>query len=415
MILDGGVLRYDVGVMPKVLRILTRLNVGGPSIQAIRLTTDLAPFGYTTTLVHGQLAPEEGDMRELLAAKSADLRYVPALRRPISPLDDLKALAVVLRILRDVRPDIVHTHMAKAGLIGRLATVIYNRTFGRRKPARIVHTYHGHVLEGYFSSGATQLFIRLERALARCTDALIAISPRIRRELVERFRIAEDGRFRTIQLGFDLAPLLHIDEAQSTAARRSLDISPDAFVVTTVGRLTAVKNHALLIEAARGIAARHLNALVLIVGDGELRGQLEQRVVAAGLTSHVRFTGWRADLATIYGATDVFVLTSLNEGTPVALIEAMAAGVASVSTDVGGVPDVVAHGETGLLVPSGATEALVEAIDTLLRSPRLRREMGARARTAVSARYDIRRLLGDIDMLYRELMAREASAPRPEP
>jgi glycosyltransferase involved in cell wall biosynthesis len=391
-----------VPVPRKILRIVTRLNVGGPSIQAIRLTTDLPPAGYATTLVHGRLGAGEGDMRELISRTDTDVRYLHVLGRPIRPLDDLRAFFAILAVLRQVRPDIVHTHMAKAGLVGRLAAITYNRTFGRTRPAQIVHTYHGHVLEGYFSRAASRIFVGLERQLGRHTDALIAVSPRIRTELVERFHIAAAGRFRTISLGFDLSSLLAIDDVARAAARASLDLPSRSLVLTTVGRLTAIKNHEVLIDAAERVAAACPDVLLLIVGDGELRGDLQRR--AARLGDHVRFLGWRRDLATVYGASDVFVLTSRNEGTPVALIEAMASALPTVSTEVGGVADVVTDETMGLLVPAGDASALVAAVVKLLKSPDLRREMGARARASVAARYDIGRLLADIDALYSDLL-----------
>lgn len=392
--------------VPTVLRIITRLNIGGPSIQAIRLTTDLPARGYVTALVHGQLGPNEGDMRDLHPTAGADLRHLAPLVRPIRPADDVRAFFALVGLLREIRPDIVHTHMAKAGLLGRFATLLYNRTFGRRRPARIVHTYHGHVLEGYFSSTTSRVFMALERALGRHTDVLVAISPRIRRELVERFAIAGDERFHTIPLGFDLAPLAAIDETARSEARAALGIPPQTRVLTTVGRLTAIKNYALLLEAARLVCAAHSDVQVLIAGEGEQRAELAQQAAAAGLADRVRFLGWRGDLATIYGATDVFVLTSRNEGTPVALIEAMASGVAAVSTNVGGVADVVADETDGLLVPSDDAPALAAAIERLLASADLRRSIGCRARASVVQRYDITRLLADVDQLYRMLLQR---------
>jgi glycosyltransferase involved in cell wall biosynthesis len=317
-------------------------------------------------------------------------------------VDDVRAFFAILAVLRQVRPDIVHTHMAKAGVVGRLATVVYNRTFGRARPAQIVHTYHGHVLEGYFSRAASRIFVALERQLGRHTDALIAISPRIRTELVERFHVAAAERFRTISLGFELSSLLAIDEVSRARARASLDLPPRTLVLTAVGRLTAIKNLGALIDAAEGVTAAFPDVVLLIVGDGELRDDLQQR--AARLGSRVRFLGWRRDLATIYGASDVFVLTSRNEGTPVALIEAMASALPTVSTEVGGVADVVTDETMGLLVPSGDASALGAAIVRLLSSPEVRREMGARARASVAARYDLGRLLADIDALYRDLL-----------
>lgn len=386
----------------KIVRIITRLNIGGPSIQATRLTVDLAARGYTTTLLHGRLGEAEGDMRYLLPASGVDVRYIDSLCRPIAPLADARALGAILGALRAVQPDIVHTHMAKAGLLGRTATLIHNRTSGRHHPARLVHTYHGHVLEGYFRPRVSSAFMALERRLGRHTDALIAVSARVRDELVERFHIAPRKKFHVVPLGFDLAALAAIDEASRASAREALQIPRDAAVVTTVGRLTAIKNHALLLEAGRIVAERAPHVVFLIVGDGELRHDLEGRA-AAGLRGRVRFLGWRRDLATIYGASDVVALTSRNEGTPVALIEAMAAGVPGVATRVGGVPDVITDPGVGTLVAPDDPVALAAAILGLLASPQARREIGARARASVIGRFDVRRLVDDVDDLYRSM------------
>lgn len=384
----------------RVVRIITRLNIGGPSIQAARLTVDLAAHGYPTTLVHGRVAEAEGDMRYLLPETGVDVRHVESLRRPISPLDDLRALRAILRILAETQPAIVHTHMAKAGLLGRIATAIHNRTTGRKRPARIIHTYHGHVLDGYFKPWQSATFIRLERMLARVSDALIAISPRVRDELADDYRIGPRSQFHVVPLGFDLTALGAIDDAARATARRTLTIPNDAPVVATVGRLTAIKNHELFLDAASIVARRIPAALFLIVGDGERRAELEARVRDTGLSERVRFLGWRRDLVNVYGATDVFVLTSRNEGTPVALIEAMAAGVPGVSTAVGGVPDVITGKEVGRVVDRATPEAIAAAIEELVTSPETRRTIGARARESVLGRYSHERLVHDIVSLY---------------
>src|SRR3989441_4230026 len=292
----------------RVVRIITRLNVGGPSIQAITLSDRLTSRGIDTLLVHGRLGEAEGDMRYLLSA-GVETRYLPALGRPVAPLHDAVALARILGILRAVRPHIVHTHMAKAGTLGRVAAAIYNRTSGRGARARIVHTYHGHVLEGYFGSQTATFFTWTERQLARLTDAIVAISPQIRYELVNQFRIGRADQYRVVPLGFDLAELIAIDDAARRHARTwlqsELDISADAHVVTTVGRLTAIKQHRLFLEAARHIASRDAAATFLVAGDGELRQDLERIARELGIADRSRFLGWRRDLATIYAATDV--------------------------------------------------------------------------------------------------------------
>jgi glycosyltransferase involved in cell wall biosynthesis len=387
----------------RILRLITRLNIGGPSIQAMTLSDRLSARGFETRLVHGRLEPGEGDMRYLMAP-SVDARQLTSLRRPVSVLHDADAVARVLGLFREFRPHILHTHMAKAGTVGRVAAAIYNRTAGRNAPTRVVHTYHGHVLEGYFSPRKTRAFLGIERSLARVTDRLVAISPAIRDELIATHRIGRPEQYCVIPLGFDLDQMAAIGDAERQAARRVIGLAADAHVVSTVGRLTAIKQHDLFLNAARLIAANDAHAHFLVTGDGELRGALEQQARDAGLADRVHFLGWRRDLDTVYAATDVFLLTSRNEGTPVALIESLAAGVPGVSTDVGGVRDVIHSAEVGLLAPSGDAAALAQQVATLIAAPHRRREMGAAGRRSVLARYGLGRLVDDVERLYRELV-----------
>jgi len=331
------------------------------------------------------------------------VEYLPQLRRELSPVDDYFAFRRVLAILRDFRPQIVHTHMAKAGAIGRAAAAVHNRLAAPADRARIVHTYHGHVLEGYFSPAKTAIFVGLERQLARSTDRIVAISPAIRDELLTEHRIGRGDQYRVIPLGFDLSAMAAVDDPARAAARQSLGISPSAHVVSTVGRLTAIKQHQLFLETARLVANADPAAIFLIAGDGELRGALETATRDFGLTDRVRFLGWRRDLATIYGASDVFLLTSRNEGTPVALIESLAAGVPGVSTDVGGVKDVI-DANTGALAPVDDAAGLASAVQRLIADPVLRKTMGERGRASVLARYGLDRLVNDVDALYREML-----------
>ncbi len=386
-----------------VARVITRLNIGGPSIQAARLTTALEPHGFRTRLLHGQLGEGEGDMSYLLAP-GADAVFMPALRRPLSPISDLRALMGLYLEFKRLRPVIVHTHMAKAGMLGRVAAAAYNVTRGSAPRAKVVHTYHGHVLEGYFSPVMTTAFITLERCLARATDAIVAISPAIRLELLNTYRIGREAQYRVVPLGFDLSPFAAVDDALRVEARGMLNLPPDAMVITTVGRLTAIKQQQLFLEVIQRVVSVHPNAIALIAGDGELRSELEGQAAALGIAGHVRFLGWRRDLATIYGASDVFLLTSRNEGTPVALIEAMATGVPGVSTNVGGVKDVINSPDVGVLAPLGNAAALADGVNRLLADRALRTRMGALARQRVVDRFGIERLVAEVAALYRELL-----------
>ena len=395
------------GAPIRVARVVTRLNIGGPSIQAVELSSRLSARGCETLLIHGRVGADEGDMSYLLerAVPRPRTTQLAALQRPLAPLADARALWQVYRQLRAFKPHIVHTHMAKAGAVGRLAAVAYNRVAGRRASARIVHTYHGHVLEGYFGAAKTQLFITAERRLAGITDRIVAISPRIRDELVGQYEIGRAEQYRVVPLGFDLGALAAIDDPARTRARAALEIPAGATVVATVGRLTGIKDQWLFLEVAKRVGLTHPAAVFLVAGDGELRAELEGAAASFGLAGRVRFLGWRRDLDTVYGATDIFLLTSRNEGTPVALVESLAAGCAGISTDVGGVADVLPSADVGLLAPPGDVEGLVDHVSRLAADPRRRRAMGDAGRALVMARYGIERLVADIDRLYRDLLA----------
>jgi glycosyltransferase involved in cell wall biosynthesis len=390
----------------RVARIITRLNVGGPAIHAVNLSSRLSAHGVETLLVHGTIGAAEGDMSYLL--DQADPRprtlYVAALQPRLVPVQEPRAWWQIYRALCAFQPDIVHTHMAKAGALGRTAAVAYNQTAGRRRPARIVHTYHGHVLEGYFGRVKTAAFVGIEQGLARVTDRLAIVSPRVRDDLVDTHHIGRAAQYRVVPLGFDLDRFAVIDDQARVRARRALDIAAGVPVVTTIGRLTAIKDHALFLETAAAIARHHPDTLFLIAGDGELRAGLEARAQAADLRGRVRFLGWRRDLEVLHAATDVFLLTSRNEGTPVALIESLAAGCAAVSTDVGGVRDVIPTADVGLLAPSGDAAALAGHVGGLLGDPARRRAIGDAGRRLALARYGVDRLVADVDALYRELL-----------
>ena len=388
----------------QVARVITRLNVGGPAIQATSLSTALNDHGFRTTLFHGRLGTGEGDMSYLIQPGS-ETRYLPSLGRRLSPLDDLRTFIKLVGEFRRLKPAIVHTHMAKAGMLGRMAAAFYNLTRGSAPRARVVHTYHGHVLDGYFSKSATAVFIAIERVLATMSDRIVAISPAIRRELLEVYRIGRAPQYRVVPLGFDLTPFTGIDAAARAAARRTLGLPAGVPVIATVGRLTAIKQHRLFLDTVARVVQAHPDAIALIAGDGELRDDLTAYADTLRISDRVRMLGWRRDLANIYAATDVFLLTSRNEGTPVSLIEAMASGVPGVSTDVGGVKDVIGGPDTGRTAPLADPDALARAVIDLVSEPPRRLAMGERARARVIAEYDVSRLVADVAALYRELLA----------
>lgn len=388
----------SVGEPQRVLRIIARLNIGGPAHHVSLLSGRMERRRYDTLLLTGSIAAGEGSFEGLATRYGATKRTVPGLRADVAPLADIRALISLIRAIRRYRPDIVHTHTAKAGALGRLAALL---TPGARPV--VVHTYHGHVLTGYFGPAKSALFTRIERALARRSDCLIGVSTATVDELVA-LRVAPRDKFRTIAIGLDLEPFLAVDRADGSSFRREVGASADEILVVFVGRLVPIKRLDVLID---GVARARATAPIrlAIVGDGELRSDLERRAAEHGLGDAVRFTGFRGDLAEIAAGTDVAVLTSDNEGTPVALIEAAAAGTPAVATDVGGVREIVTD-ETGIVVPRGDASELARALVRIAGDADLRERLGVAARRHVAAMYSAERLLRDVTALYDELSGR---------
>jgi glycosyltransferase involved in cell wall biosynthesis len=383
----------------KVLRVIARLNMGGPALHVAYLTAGLRDRGYETTLVAGTLGRGEDSMAFVARELGVDVVTIPELGREISPLRDLIATLRLALLIRRERPQILHTHTAKAGTVGRLAA----KFAGGARPPIVVHTFHGHVLRGYFGPGRSRIFRWLEHWLARDTTALIAVSPQVRDDLVA-LGIAPREKFGVIRLGIELAQRV-ADGDGRLETRRYLGIPPDRFTVGWIGRMTAIKNTEDVLGAFKSLRAAGVDATLCMVGDGPDRAELEQRAHELGIMRDTLFLGYQRHVAPFYAAFDALVLPSSNEGTPVSVIEALAAGTPVVATRVGGVPDVVRDGEDGFLVETGDTEALAERLTCLAADSELRRRMGAAARGRVLSRYAVDRLVDDVDRLYRSLLA----------
>jgi glycosyltransferase involved in cell wall biosynthesis len=390
----------------RVLRVIARLNVGGPALHVSYLARGLRERGYETTLVAGDVGRDEASMAFVAEQEGVDVVQLPGLSRELSPIRDLVAAIRLARLIRRLRPDILHTHTAKAGAVGRIAAIIA----GGRRPRVVVHTFHGHVLRGYFGTAGSLLFRGIETALARVTDRLIAVSPEVRDELV-RLGVAPARKFTVVRLGIELEPRVHCEE-QPAAIRARIGVSPDRFVVGWFGRMTAVKRTDDLLDALAALRERGVDALLLLVGDGADRERLERLAHGRGLAKSVLFLGYQEDVARWYAACDAIVLSSANEGTPVTLIEALAAARPVVATRVGGVEDVVEDGVTGLLVRPGDTHALAERLALLAADPERRRSMGETGRAQMLERYAVSRLVDDVDRLYRDLLATDSATTR---
>lgn len=377
-----------------VFRAITRLNIGGPAIHAILLTRGLQNERFRSLLVSGVAAPGEGDMLDLAARHGVRPLMVEELGREVSPLNDLLAVKRLSGLIRRVRPQIVHTHMAKAGTAARLAARLAGVPI-------VVHTYHGHVFHSYFSPRKTAVFLNIERALGRLTDRVIAVGDKQRRELIG-YRVAPAEKIVSIPLGLEIEGLLDA-EAERGRLRAELGLNGIDRLVGIVARLVPIKAHDVFLDAAAEVQRRVPNTRFVIVGDGERRAELEARARALGLGDRTFFLGWQREMRKIYADLDVVVLSSLNEGSPVAIIEAMAAGRPVVSTDVGGVGEVVADGRGGLLVPPRDPAALAEAVTAVLSDPSAAERMGRAARAAVYPKYSAGRLVGDLERLYLDL------------
>jgi glycosyltransferase involved in cell wall biosynthesis len=390
----------------RILRVIGRLNVGGPALHVAYLSSGLAERGYETTLVAGNVARGEDSMIFMAESLGVDVIRLDEMRRDISPLRDARAVAHLVRLIKETRPHILHTHMAKAGAVGRLAAVVS----GEARPPVILHTFHGHVLRHYFDPVRNAAFRRLERWLARTTTRLVAVSPEVRDDLVE-LGVARAEKFVVVRLGIELAERVGANVGR-LEQRRMLGISPDHFVVGWIGRMTDVKRTDDVLRVFRRLRESGVDACLCLVGDGPDRPALERRAKELGIMRNTLFLGFQQDVAPFYAAFDALLLPSVSEGTPVSAIEALAAGKPVVATRVGGVPDVVRDGEDGLLAEVGAIDDLSEALIRLARDPALRERMGASGRVHVAGRYGVGRLVDEMDALYRSLLTENASSSR---
>ena len=441
----------------KILRVIARLNIGGPAIHTILLTRYMQSLGYEAILVAGQVEPEEGDMKYLAEAQEVEPIIIPQLGRKLRLFDDLVAFFRILRLIFDFRPDIIHTHTAKAGTLGRAAAFIYNtvqssifqirkllqRIYPGKKihseivisnpSCKIVHTFHGHVLRGYFIPFKSKMFQLVEKILAKFTDTIVTISEQQKIELCEEFGIGWAEKYRVIPLGFNLTSFVESANHKGQF-RANLELPEEEIrLVGIIGRLTPIKNHRLFLKAVKLLVKKwdDKKARFLIVGDGELRAELERLVRQLGLEELVIFTGWIADLAPLYADLDILSLTSDNEGTPVTVIEAMTAGVPVVATNVGGVKELISeHGTTigysgfieqawnpklerdgfdicerGVLVESGDAEGFAKGLQFLLERPDVCKNMGKKGREYSLKHHTKERLVTHMDQLYRVLLA----------
>ena len=420
--MDGGCMAKNSDKKIRVLRIIARLNIGGPAINAILLTAGLDKYQFETLLVTGQVGETEGDMSYLSQEKGVSPYLIPELGREINWKDDIFALWKLMKIVRQEKPNIIHTHTAKAGTLGRLAGLIYNlmspiRYLYGKKPCLLIHTFHGHVFHSYFSPLKSRIIILIERILALFTDRIITVSQSLLEEIVHKYHIAPKTKVVAIPLGLDLPdPLL--TKRLAGNLKRELGLPAKTRLVGMIGRLVPIKNHELFLTAIARLKDQTDNQSdikYLIVGDGELRHFLKDKTEEYEIEDRVIFTGWRQDLPTIYADLDLVILSSLNEGLPVALIEAMACGKAVIATDVGGVRDLLLDKghipsnltsnnpfitSRGILIKSGDVAGLCQAIRLIMKDKELREAMGKAGQQFAQQNFSHYRLISDMEELY---------------
>ncbi len=383
----------------KILRIINRFNIGGPTYNATFLTRYMSDE-FETLLIGG--LPEEGeaDSMHILNEYGVEPVLIPELKRNPDFFSDRKALKKIKTIIKEFNPDIVHTHASKAGALGRKAA------FDCKVPV-VVHTFHGHVFHSYFGKFKTEVFRRIEKRLASKSTGTIAISDQQKRELSEKYRIADKRKIEVIPLGFDLTPFQVDLELKRKNTRQQYNLSEDEIAIAIVGRLAPIKNHKLFLDSIEIVNRQTSKKPVFfIVGDGETRKEIEEQIEQIKLfqTIDIRMTSWVYDIKTFNAGMDIICLTSNNEGTPVSLIEAQACNIPVISTDVGGVRDIVLENETGFIIPKNSPEKFAEKLLLLVENEKIRQKMSQNGWSFVKDNFHYQRLVRDMENYYKKLL-----------
>ena len=391
--------------MKKVLRILNRFNIGGPTHNATFLTKHLYPE-YQTKLIAGKKLDSEASSEYILKDYEIDFEIIEDMSRSINLIKDFKSFLKIKKIIKEFKPDIVHTHASKSGALGRLAAIT-------SKVPIIVHTFHGHVFHSYFGNLKTKLFILLERYLAKKSSAIIAISNLQRKELINVFKICTENKTHTIQLGFDLDKFQEENLSKRNVFRDEFKLAADDIAIGIVGRLTPIKNHSFFLKAVKKLLNETTRKFkVFIVGDGEDRLTLEKLCSKLNLTINsdgvldplIYFTSWRKDMDNVYAGLDIVALTSKNEGTPVTLIEAQASNKPIVTTNVGGVMDVVKDNITAFVSDKHDFNRFSDNLKVLVEDDSKRIKMGGAGYNHVSELFSYKRLAREVGELYGNLI-----------
>jgi glycosyltransferase involved in cell wall biosynthesis len=386
----------------KILRIINRFNIGGPTYNATFLTRFISDE-FETLLVGG--LPEEGeaDSLHILEEYGVTPILINEMQRVPNIISDRKALRKIKEIIKEFKPDIVHTHAAKAGALGRKAA------YDCKVPV-IVHTFHGHVFHSYFSKYKTELYRLIEKRLAKRSTGIIAISDSQKHELSEIYRIAPNEKINVIQLGFDLNPFQENLVEKRKITRAEYNLSDDQIAIAIIGRLAPIKNHDLFLESIKLVQKETKQKLVFfIVGDGDQKKIIEDNVakLKTEIEIDIRMTSWIKDIKTFNAGMDIICLTSDNEGTPVSLIEAQACNIPIVSTDVGGVRDIVSENETGYISPKNDVKCFSKHLLLLTEDKNNRERMSQNGWTFVKNKFHYTRLVTDMEKYYFSLLEKK--------
>jgi glycosyltransferase involved in cell wall biosynthesis len=387
----------------RICRVIARLNGGGPAIHLLHLARALDPERFVQVVVGGRVGLGEVDLSPEAREAGLEIVTIPSLGREVHPIADAVTVARLAAFFRTWRPDIVETHTAKAGTVGRIAAILAG------VPVRI-HVFHGHVFHGYFPPWKTRIFLGIERALARVSTLIVALGETQRRELLA-YGIGTSRTTISVPLGFDLKGLLDIpidgSDPRGATLRAEMGVAylprQSAPVIGIVGRLVSIKAHEVFLNAARTILDVIPNARFAIAGEGERRSDLERLAATPPLSGRVRFLGWRHDTTALYAGLDLTILTSDNEGMPVSIIEALASGVPVVATNVGGIPDLIRDGVNGRLVPPRDPEAVARAALDILTNPARHHAMAHAARASVVPEYEVETLVARMNRIYHEI------------
>lgn len=395
--------------MPKVLRIINRFNLGGPTFNAALLTKYLAP-NYDTLLVGGREEDSEENSNHILNEIGVQGHLIDGMHRDVDLKNDRIAYAHIKKIIGDFKPDIIHTHASKAGAIGRSAGIAYGK-------AKMVHTFHGHVFHSYFGRFKSSLYKNIERALALKTDKIIAISEQQKHALSRTYRICKANKIEVIPLGFELDKFQK-DQAEKRAQfRKQFSIEEDEIAVGIIGRLVPIKNHKLFIDAFNhSLAHSRKKIRGFIIGDGSEREDLKQYSAKLGIDfvngdlaefrkASLHFTSWIKQIDTVTAGLDIVALSSLNEGTPVSLIEAQAAARPIITTNAGGVENTVIPDKTAIVREVNDKEGFEKGFLELIENAELRKKLSQNSWAFARQNFHYRRLVDDMERLYQSLLS----------